>query len=103
MKGKAVCRTHGGKSRGPVTPEGRQRCAEARLVHGQATTSMRKEGSLASARLAVLEWAGHTLGFMHGPRTRGPKPLQMGRVEVELQIAVLKWKLKFSDLSQGTR
>ena len=32
--------------------------------------------------------AGHTLGFMHGVRTRGPKPQRMGEVELELQEAV---------------
>ena len=50
---------------------------------------MRKERSLASARLAVLELLGHTLGFMHGPRTRGVKPHQMDEVEAELRKTVL--------------
>lgn len=49
---------------------------------------MRLERSLASARLAVLEWAGRTLGFMEGPRTRGPKPQRKAEVELELQEAV---------------
>lgn len=35
IKGKRVCRTHGGVSTGPRTVEGRQRCAEARTVHGR--------------------------------------------------------------------
>jgi hypothetical protein len=83
-KGKTKCRFHGGKSTGPRTPEGRTRCAQARTKHGQETTEIRKERSQASARLAVLEWAGHALGFMHGPRTRGPKPKQMAEVESEL-------------------
>ena len=38
---------------------------------------MRIERRLASARLAVLEWAGHALGFMHGARTPGRKPTLM--------------------------
>ena len=83
-KGKPVCKLHGGKSTGPKTPEGRQRCAEARLVHGQETTSIRKERRLASARLAVLEMAGHALGMMSGTRTRGRKPALMCEVEPEL-------------------
>ena len=33
VKGRRVCRTHGGASTGPRTAEGRQRCAEARTVH----------------------------------------------------------------------
>jgi hypothetical protein len=49
---------------------------------------MRRERSLASARLAVLEWAGHTLGFMHGPRTRGVKPHRLNEAYPELQAAV---------------
>jgi len=87
-KGKRVCKLHGGHSTGPKTPEGRQRCAEARLVHGQETTSMRIERRLASARLAVLEMAGHALGFMQGTRTRGRKPALMGEVEPELNQVV---------------
>jgi len=58
------------------------------LVHGQETTSTRIERRLASARLAVLEMAGHALGFMHGGRTRGRKPALMGEVEQELQQAL---------------
>lgn len=34
MRGKAVCRSHGGASTGPKTEAGRQRCAAARTVHG---------------------------------------------------------------------
>jgi hypothetical protein len=92
--GKRVCKLHGGNSTGPKTPEGRQRCAEARLVHGQETARNRKDRSLASARLAVLEWAGHSLQIMHGPRTRGPKPNRMDEVELELQQAVCQILLR---------
>lgn len=87
-KGKRVCKLHGGHSTGPKTQEGRQRCAAAKTVHGQETTSIRKERRLASARLAVLETAGHTLGFMQGTLTRGRKPALMGEVEQELQRVV---------------
>lgn len=92
--GKRVCKLHGGNSTGPKTPEGRQRCAEARLVHGQETARNRKDRSLASARLAVPEWAGHSLQIMHGPRTRGPKPTRMDEVELELQQAVCQILLR---------
>ena len=37
MRGKAVCRTHGGASTGPRTPRGRQKCAEVKTVHGRET------------------------------------------------------------------
>jgi hypothetical protein len=49
---------------------------------------MRKDRRLANARLAVLELIGYTLGFIHGSRTRGPKPTRMDEVELELQEAV---------------
>jgi len=49
---------------------------------------MRIERRLASARLAVLEMAGHALGFMQGTRTRGRKPALMGEVEPELNQVV---------------
>lgn len=77
MKDKAVCRTHGGRSTGPKTEAGRQRCAEAKTIHGRETREARTERSLASARLAVLEEVGFALGFMVGGKTRGPKPIQM--------------------------
>lgn len=88
-KGKNKCRFHGGASTGPKTEQGRQRCAAAKTSHGQETNSKRKERHLATARLLVLEWAGHALGFIHGARTRGRKPANMGEVEWELQQAVV--------------
>jgi hypothetical protein len=88
MKGKRVCRTHGGASTGPKTQAGRQRCTDARTIHGNETRQARTERSLASARLAVLEQVGHKMGFMNGTRTRGPKPTRMAEVYPELQVAV---------------
>ena len=87
-KGMTKCRFHGGKSTGPKTEQGRQRCAEAKTVHGNETTAKRLERSQASARLAVLEMVGHTLGFMHGPRTRGKKPELMAQAYPELQTSL---------------
>jgi len=84
-KGKTKCRFHGGASTGPRTQEGRKRCAAARIVHGNETTSKRLERSETSARLAVLEMVGHAFGFMHGPRTRGKKPERMNEVYPELR------------------
>ena len=88
IKGKRVCKTHGGKSTGPQTQAGRQRCADARTILGNETRQARTERSLVSARLAVLEAVGHQLGFMSGARTRGPKPTRMSEVYPELQAAV---------------
>ena len=87
-KGKTKCRFHGGASTGPKTPQGRQRCAEAKTIHGNQTSSNRLERSQASARLAVLEMVGHTLGFMQGPRTRGKKPELMAQAFPELQTSL---------------
>ena len=86
LKGKSkVCKTHGGRSTGPKTEAGRQRCAEAKTVHGREARQARNERSLASARLAVLEAVGHRLGFMNGGRTRGRKPGQMSKALQEMK------------------
>jgi hypothetical protein len=85
MKSKQVCKAHGGKSTGPKTQAGRQRCADARTIHGNETRQARTERSLATARLAVLEAVGHQMGFMRGTRTRGPKPTGMSEAYPELQ------------------
>jgi len=88
LKGKRVCKTHGGRSTGPKTEAGRKRCAEAKTIHGRETREARTERSLASARVAVLEWAGRSLGFIKGPRTRGAKPKMSLEVETTLQQLV---------------
>jgi hypothetical protein len=88
LKGKRVCKTHGGRSTGPRTEAGRQRCAEAKTIHGRETREARTERSLASARLAVFEWVGRSLGFVRGSRTRGAKPNMYSEIEIELQELV---------------
>ena len=90
ISGKTKCRFHGGKSSGPKTPEGRQRCAKVRTVHGRETTNMRMERSLASARLAVLESVGFSLGLMTGARTPGRRPNRTAEVYPELQALFQK-------------
>jgi len=85
IKGKTVCRMHGGRSSGAKTPEGRLRCAQAKTIHGQETSVARLQRSHSSARLAVLEYVGHALGFMTGQKTRGRKPAKMDSVYPELQ------------------
>ena len=88
IEGRLKCAQHGGKSTGPKTPEGRKRCAAAKTVHGNETAEKRNERSLASARLAVLEMACHSLGMMQGTRTRGRKPNRVSTAYLELQRAV---------------
>ena len=89
-KGKTKCRFHGGASSGPKTPEGRQRCAEVKTIHGNETRKARTERSLASARLAVLETVGFGLGLMEGNHTRGRRPDRMAEVYPELQALYQK-------------
>ena len=84
-KGKTKCRFHGGKSTGPKTEQGRQRCAKAKTVHGNETRKARTERAESMRRIRELEDLGHLLGFVHGPRTRGRKPERMGQAYPELQ------------------
>ena len=97
MRGKAVCRTHGGLSTGPRTKAGRKRCAQAKTIHGRETREARTERSLASARLAALESVGFSIGLMSGDRTRGVKPIRMAEAYPELQT-FLKQRFKFRGL-----
>lgn len=96
LKGKRVCKTHGGRSTGPKTEAGRQRCAEAKTIHGRETREARTERSLASARLAVLEAVGFSIGLMTGGRTRGVKPNRMAEAYPELQ-ELLKVCIKYTN------
>ena len=85
IKGKRVCKWHGGRSTGPKTEAGRQRCAQVKTIHGRETRGARAERSLASARLAVLEAVGFSIGLMSGGRTRGRRPDRMAEAYPELQ------------------
>ena len=88
LKGKRVCKTHGGRSTGPKTEAGRLRSAKAKIIHGRETRDARTERSLASARLAVLEEVGFEFGIMVGLKSRGPKPHRMAQVLPELHALV---------------
>ncbi|WP_439670788.1 HGGxSTG domain-containing protein [Cupriavidus necator] len=54
MKGKRVCRFHGGLSTGPKTDAGKARCAQANTVHGRETRSIRAERAKKLKELAEL-------------------------------------------------
>ena len=88
LKGKRVCKTHGGRSTGPKTQAGRQRCAEAKTTHSRETREARNERSLASARLALLESVGFEFGILSDLKSRGPKPHRMAKVFPELHALV---------------
>ena len=73
MKGKRVCRTHGGKSTGPRTEQGKANSAKANLKHGKYTKLAQTEHSEASAQLSQLEDAMYLLGMSDAPRCTGRK------------------------------
>lgn len=62
-KGKIKCRFHGGKSTGPKTPEGRQRCAQSKTIHGNETRKARTERAEGMRRLRDLERIGYITGI----------------------------------------
>jgi hypothetical protein len=73
-KEKTKCRFHGGASTGPKTEQGRQRCAEAKTIHGNETRKARADRAEGMRRLRALEDLGFALGILNGKRTRGRKP-----------------------------
>lgn len=73
-KGKTKCRFHGGASTGPKTQQGRQRCADAKTIHGNETRKARAACAESMRRLRALEDLGFALGILKGNRTRGRKP-----------------------------
>jgi hypothetical protein len=68
------CRFHGGASTGPKSYEGRQRCAEAKAIHGRETRKTREVRALAVKRLRDLEDIGRSIGLIRGAKTVGRKP-----------------------------
>ena len=76
IRGKLVCRNHGGLSTGPKTEQGRKRCAEAKTIHGRETREIRAEKSRKSAELHRLVNLGNAIGLFSGKaalRGRPPK------------------------------
>ena len=55
IAGRKVCRFHGGLSTGPKTPEGRQRCSDAKTIHGQDTRAIRERQRDIASHLRALE------------------------------------------------
>ena len=53
LKEKSVCMLHGGKSTGPITLEGKRRCAEAKTIHGRESRVIRK---VRAEKLAKLKF-----------------------------------------------
>ena len=63
MLGMRVCRTHGGVSTGPKTPEGRARCGAAKTVHGRETREKRQKRAEKLRELRGLEGVMKQLGM----------------------------------------
>ena len=57
IRGKRVCRIHGGKSTGPKTEQGRNLCGAAKTLHGRETRVIRAKRQQALAELRQLERA----------------------------------------------
>lgn len=54
LNGKRVCMFHGGKSTGPITSNGKKRCAEAKTIHGRETRVLRTKRAQKLAELRNL-------------------------------------------------
>ena len=58
------------QSTGPKTPEGRQRCAEAKTIHGKDTRAKRAQNAVSATKLLLLRDLGVKLG-MFGTQPTG--------------------------------
>ena len=77
VKGRNVCRTHGGLSTGPRTQEGRAKCGDVHRIHGRETRAKRAERSRKLYELYELVYLGNTIGLFAEKLTvkgRRPKP-----------------------------
>jgi hypothetical protein len=90
LNGRAWCKFHGGSATGPRTEQGRQRCAEAKTIHGNETRKARAERALSMRRLRTLEELGHAIEIMAGARTPGSRPNCMAEMHPELQSVAKK-------------
>ena len=64
IRGKRVCRIHGGRSIGPKTQQGRNLCGAAKTLHGRETRAIRAKRQQALAELKLLEHMGKGVGIM---------------------------------------
>ena len=77
VRGKRVCRNHGGRSTGAKTSEGMARIKEAATKHGRFTQEGRERATAQAARIRELEDALIVLEAIpegQRTRTRGTKP-----------------------------
>ena len=64
IRGKRVCKVHGGRSTGPRTQQGRNLCGAAKTLHGRETRAIRAKRQQALAELKLLERMGQEVGIM---------------------------------------
>lgn len=64
LREKTKCASHGGRSTGPKTAEGKARIAAAQLVHGRETLESRAERYIAMKELKWLERAARAIGLV---------------------------------------
>ena len=75
VRGKRVCRNHGGRSTGAKTAEGLARIKKVATKHGRYTPEGRERATAQAARNRQLEAALLVLeAIPNSPRTRGAKP-----------------------------
>ena len=64
IRGKRVCRIHGGKSTGPKTEQGRNLCGAARRIHGRESRKIRVKRQQALTELKLIERMGKGVGVL---------------------------------------
>ena len=64
------CKWHGGRSTGPKTDQGRQRCAESKIIHGKDTRAKRTQNAATATKLLLLRDLGLRVGLF-GPEPTG--------------------------------
>ena len=94
MRGKSVCRTHGGLSTGARTPEGKQCQQDARTKHGRCSKGGRSIGSKLSGQLRQLEDAMAVLGVLEGGKKPGRKSVYYQPVNDHEEMVRLLFELE---------
>ena len=74
VRGTTLCANHRLGGRGPLSEEGRRRCALARTKTGNDTRESRKRHRQKLMELYELELLGRQIGLISGPKTSGRKP-----------------------------
>lgn len=87
LRGKNVCRTHGGRSTGPKTELGRAKCAEVRTIDGTKTRAKRKQNAISATKLLLLRDLGVKLGMFGKQPTGWPGRRPRGYLLTETMSA----------------